>query len=64
MKDDFILNGIHYQSGSLLREEFGIVPITWYKMTRREVFPKGIRIGRERYFPRAEFEIALSRGED
>jgi hypothetical protein len=64
MKADFILNSRHFISGVVIREEFEIAPNTFYVLRRRGLIPQGIKIGRTRYYDRAEFEHLMSQGEE
>lgn len=62
MKRSIVLSGLTYDSGGLLRDRYGLSPMTLYRWTKGGFLPQPIKLGRTNYYPRTEVEDRLSKG--
>ena len=62
MRETIELGGLPYDSGMLLRDRYGLSPMTVYRWTKKGLLPPPIRLGRTNYYCRNDVEARLSRG--
>ena len=62
MKRTIVLGGRTYDSGSLVRDQYGLSPMTLYRWTKDGFLPQPIKLGRSNYYPRNEVEDSLIKG--
>jgi predicted site-specific integrase-resolvase len=63
MKDEIVLEGQVYETGSALSARLGVCAATIYRWMRRGLLPAPIKLGTRKYYCRTEVELRLSQGQ-
>jgi predicted DNA-binding transcriptional regulator AlpA len=63
MRTSIELHGKIYIDRSVIMDQFGITPTTFYRWRDKGLLPKPLKLGKGRFYPHDEVEKTLSRGE-
>ena len=63
MKETIELQGVIYDTSQILIERYAISAMTLWRWQKNGLLPRPIRLGRTKYFARAEVEARLSSAE-